>query len=888
MSVSRTLIEGFLILFIGLSVINAHRVLGESLNQSDLQIMESLYQTAAEAFRKGNLEESEKNILSLLKINPKQPSGLYLYGLILMQKKERRQALETFKEIIEVEPLFFLAYYQAGQIYEEQGEIEKAVNIYNTGLLVGNLYPDARPILQNINRRLLDIGETPEKALQSKEYFDTGQKAYNLGKLDEAYKAYLSLNSLLPHSRGALLFLGLIANRQGKTFEAFKYFKKVIDEDSGFYPAHLFLGTIYEGRGELQEAFGEYIAAASSGQNTPEGLEAQKRLVKVKAALALESDRFDSPGYKEAKMLLSKGINDFQAEKYEEANDSFQKAAELDDKNSYAFYNLGLAQVKLNKFDLAADSFKKALLLKADHALTHFWLALMFEISGNTAQRAGGVKEALEEYREAMARFKETIHYGGEEWEVEESFRKMQNMAPLIEQMEEGAGYFIVGNELFSTGRFEPSLKLLKKASELFPYNPLPHHNIGFIYEKLGDDEKAESAYKKSLELSSEIGDSHYRLGLLYEKKQEFGKAEQAYEKASQINPLEADYHFRLALALDHKGDLLKAIEAYRAAATYARDKNGQKEIYEATQIRIPQILESLKPLSTSLSHEFFNYDSNVNSSSTHPQSDISNQLNGNLSYILLRNSKWTIPLSTSGSLAAYSRSQEIFLTLNQGISVNTRFLEKYSVNTGLRLTYSHTGTGPSFLSHSVSLSSSKSGFFPSSVSAAYSYERSHSYISQRLEAERQNLTLASSQIIGERDVISVSYTYFINRIVDDQFAFKSHSIGMNYVKSVTNLLSCSLGGSYAIRRYQQFTHQAFGGEIVDDFQTHSLIMVETEVAYRFEPMWSLSTHLQIFKNMTNFDIPTTSSSTSLLTAQTSALGAFEKYSISFKISRDF
>ena len=887
-NVNKILTGVFLGLLTGSGLINAPVFFGESLSQPDIQIMEILYQTASDALLKGDIKESEKNVLALLKINSKQTSGLYLYGLILMQKNERRQALETFKEVIETDPLFFLAYYQAGQIYEEQGEIEKAVDIYNTGLLVGAPYPTARPLLQNIKRRLLDIGDTPELALRAKDYFEAGQKAYNLGNLNGAYQAYFSLNALLPHSRGTLLFLGLIANRQGNTLSAYQYFKKAIEEDPGFYPAHLFLGTIYEGRGELQEAFGEYIAAAASGQKTPEGLEAQVRLGKVKGELEREADRFDSPGYREAKTLLSKGINDFQAEKFEEAAGTFQKAAELDDKNSYIFYNLGLAQVKLNKFDLAIVSFKKSLLLKPNHALTHFWLSLMFELSGNTAQRAGGVKEALEEYREAMAHFRLTVRYGEEEWEVEESYRKMQNMAPLLEQMEEGAGYFIVGNELFSAGRLEPSLKLLKRAAELFPYNPLPYHNIGFIYGKLGDDEKAEAAYKKSLELSSEIGDSHYRLGLLYEKKQEFEKAREAYEKASEINPLEADYHLRLALALDHKGDLIKALEAYRAAAAYSKDKDGQKEIYESTQIRIPQILESLKPLSTSLSHDFFIYDNNVNSSSTNPQSDISNQLNGNLTYILLRNSRWTIPLSTSGGLTSYSRSHDIFLNLTQGISANVRFLEKYSFNTGLRFTYSHIATGPSFLSQSVTLSSSKSGLFPSSVSAVYSYDRSHSYLSQRLEAERQNLTFTGSQLVGERNIIAFSYTYFINRIVDNQFAFTSHAVGMNYGGPISNLLSYSFGGSYAVRRYQQFIHQAFGGRIVDDFQTHSLVNLETEIIYRFEPMWSLSARLQYFRTLTNFDIATTSSSASLLTSQTSALGSFEKQTFGLKISRDF
>jgi tetratricopeptide (TPR) repeat protein len=76
----------------------------------------------------------------------KSPNDTFLlYGLAMEYKKKEqpKTALEYLQRVIEVDPLYCYAYYQQGQILENQGEQEPARQAYQQGIEAAGRKGDA-------------------------------------------------------------------------------------------------------------------------------------------------------------------------------------------------------------------------------------------------------------------------------------------------------------------------------------------------------------------------------------------------------------------------------------------------------------------------------------------------------------------------------------------------------------------------------------------------------------------------------------------------------------------------------------------------------------------------------------------------------------------------
>ena len=81
------------------------------------------------------------------------------------------------------------------------------------------------------------------------------------------------------------------------------------------------------------------------------------------------------------------------------------------------------------------------------------------------------------------------------------------------------------------------ALRDFKNASNLSPDNQGILNNIGNIYFKIGDLDKALNSYKKLININPENSDACNNIGNIYFQKNEFEEAEVWYQKALNINP---------------------------------------------------------------------------------------------------------------------------------------------------------------------------------------------------------------------------------------------------------------------------------------------------------------------------------------------------------------
>lgn len=119
---------------------------------------------------------------------------------------------------------------------------------------------------------------------------------------------------------------------------------------------------------------------------------------------------------------------------------------------------------------------------------------------------------------------------------------------------------------------FNKGLFLLEKARTISPHDPSVYNNLGVLYYKKKEYEKAKGHFSRSIELDGNYCDPHYSLACLYLKEVNNKKAEQFFHKCLEINP----YHIK---AKEHIERLAAGVEknTKEKSVQFESRENGKK-----------------------------------------------------------------------------------------------------------------------------------------------------------------------------------------------------------------------------------------------------------------------------------------------------------------------
>jgi len=106
---------------------------------------------------------------------------------------------------------------------------------------------------------------------------------------------------------------------------------------------------------------------------------------------------------------------------------------------------------------------------------------------------------------------------------------------------------------------------LLRGFTQLYPDAGMPWVNIGLIYFRRSDWDRAQQAAEKALALQPEVTVADYLLGLIAHQKNNAPQALKHYQTSLEKDPQHAHSHYNLALLYDtFYQDLEKAVHHYR------------------------------------------------------------------------------------------------------------------------------------------------------------------------------------------------------------------------------------------------------------------------------------------------------------------------------------
>ena len=141
------------------------------------------------------------------------------------------------------------------------------------------------------------------------------------------------------------------------------------------------------------------------------------------------------------------------------------------------------------------------------------------------------------------------------------------------------------GRELYRNDEDTQALEMFQQAAKLDPELAEAHFRIGLTHDALGQEQEAETAYKKAVETykkylsvdeNEEDAEAHYNLGQTYSGLHLYSEAVREYREATELKPDDAAIYYDLGLAL------MRLAQYDQAAAAFSKSLELDPQNYRA------------------------------------------------------------------------------------------------------------------------------------------------------------------------------------------------------------------------------------------------------------------------------------------------------------------
>lgn len=237
--------------------------------------------------------------------------------------------------------------------------------------------------------------------------------------------------------------------------------------------------------------------------------------------------RFDANTAELIKVLSSEAIHRIQSGKYQQAEKIYGQVIELNQNDSEAYNNLGVALISQGKLDEAIDCYQQAIKLEPNN--------------DRASNNLGAAFQAQGKLEEAKACYQQCLTLKPED--------------PSI--------YNYLGRVFQSQGQTEEAIACYQKSLLLKPSQPITINDLGTIFHAQGKLEQAISYYQQAINLDNSYALAHHNLGVLLMEKYQFEKALDCFNRTLEIEPNYAHAHLKRGLILLKQGDYKPGFSGY-------------------------------------------------------------------------------------------------------------------------------------------------------------------------------------------------------------------------------------------------------------------------------------------------------------------------------------
>ena len=311
---------------------------------------------------------------------------------------------------------------------------------------------------------------------------------------------------------------------------------------------------------------------------------------------------------KDSEYFYSQGVEQYEAERYEEALESFSKAIKMNSAPLRYYLDRGNTRTKLGDFYGAISDFKSVLEYEPKNAQALNSLGLAKYYLGDYEQAIKDFSTAIASDSSLLMAFynKGFSYVQLREFEKAEPNFAYVNDHDTTQNPEYDYYYAIVLSQLnkydsaihhysvaisngqkdadiynrrgvvyYNAGKLEPAQADFEKAVSMDQQDPVKFVNLANLYSDLEDYQESIEVYTQALEISEDKAEIYNRIGLNYFSLEIFDNAKEHFSKAIQENSKNATYYDNRASARNQLMDVSGAIEDYSTSLSlYPDDPN--------------------------------------------------------------------------------------------------------------------------------------------------------------------------------------------------------------------------------------------------------------------------------------------------------------------------
>jgi Tfp pilus assembly protein PilF len=443
------------------------------------------------ADRAGELKEAEDHFLAAARSAPSLPSARNNYGAILLRMGRLNLAAVQFEASLKLDhnqpnALVNLAQIRfltgtpqdlrsAAELFARAYAIKPDVEIARALTLVSLRRRDyaATPgFYQQYAERLKQERATSAHSVQARA--DLGTALLEGGLLAEAETELSAAISLDPANVETVILLARVYLAGKNLPSAGRTLEAAVSRGLDAAPIYALLAEIYEQSGHLENAIPALRLAIQRDPQSEKyrfayGVLLTNAYAPAAAVMRLEEAIKSFP--ESPRLWFALGLAYFKHDKNEEANRSFKRAIELDNKFAPAFAYLGLLQAKVGVYNEAVAYYEKALQVDPKLAVVHYLLAdsLLKQVDANP--------QRIESYLRRAA-------------ELDGTFT---------------AARLSLGKLFMRLKRWTEAVAELEKATKLDPNVAEAYYHLGRAYGRLNRPAEAQATLKKFKELSDTV-----------------------------------------------------------------------------------------------------------------------------------------------------------------------------------------------------------------------------------------------------------------------------------------------------------------------------------------------------------------------------------------------
>ena len=232
---------------------------------------------------RGEVDEAIQHYRQALEINPRFAEAHANLGVALAGRGEVDEAIQHYRQALEINPRFAEPQYNLGNALAGLRRIDEAVTHYRKALEINPCYAEAH---NNLGVVLAGRGEVDEaiqhyrQALEINPYYaeahnNLGGVLAGRGEVDEAIQHYRQALEIKPYDAEPQYNLGNALAGLRRIDEAVTHYRKALEINPRHAGTHNNLGIVLAGRGEVDEAIQHYRQAL---EINPHYAEAHKNL----------------------------------------------------------------------------------------------------------------------------------------------------------------------------------------------------------------------------------------------------------------------------------------------------------------------------------------------------------------------------------------------------------------------------------------------------------------------------------------------------------------------------------------------------------------------------------------------------------------------------------